>query len=142
MSQGKYSTRNGCKLNRRDLNRFFGKKVGRPDDECWEMENWLSNTIAGTDVPRDNYYVESYLDVFAFMKTCGVTPAMLQKWFAERRIHVWVVIEKQNDDYVWCWFMKSRQISDWKPLGEDSPILYKLVPNESGFGYSRVLLSE
>jgi hypothetical protein len=141
MSLGKYSKKNGCVLNRGDLNWIFGKKTGRPDAECWEMQNWLRDTIAGSDVGLSGYfYIQGFGDVAEFMRTCGITQEVLRKWFAQRRGSYWVVVEKQNDAYVWSWFTHSRQMGEWKPIGEDCPIIYKLVPREDGKGSNKVLI--
>ena len=140
-SQGKYSTANGCRLNRRFLSRMFGKKTARPDAECWALENFLSNTLAGCDVGllSGRFYIEGPYDVLEFLAKCGVTNEVLRKWFAERE-NGWPVVEKQNGAYVWTWFKNSRQMGHWAPLGEDSPVIYKLVPREDGKGFNKVLI--
>ena len=140
-SQGKYSSANGCRLDRRFLSRMFGKKNARPDAECWALENFLRDTLAGCDVglQSGNFYIDGPWDVCAFNKTVGMTRGLWQAWFADRE-NGWPVVEKQNDVYVWTWFKSSRQMGNWVRLEEDCPVIYKLVKREDGKGFNKVLI--
>ena len=124
------------RLNRRELNWMYGKKIGRPDEECWRMDAFLVNTMSGC-----SWDLKYFGDLLVFMKEYGVTPAHFRSWFALHNEDdpTWVVVEKQNEKVVWTWFKHSRQMGPWVAIGEDCPVTHKLVPCEGG-GYTKELI--
>jgi len=117
------------RLNRRDLNRFFGKKKARPDEECWRMDAFLVNTMSGC-----GWDLKWVHDLCLFLKEYNIPNSKIQSWFAQHdeKDPTWVVVEKQNDKVVWTWFKSSRQLGPWVTLDEDCPVTFKLVPREGG----------
>ena len=130
-SQGKYSTANGSRLSRRTLSAIFGRKNARPNNECWELENFVRDTLAGSDEPlaSGEFYIQGPGDLYEFNLRCGIHDVIWQKWFAERETG-WPVVEKQNDAYVWAWFKSNTQLGAWVPLGEDCIIEREDMMNE------------
>jgi hypothetical protein len=118
------------RLKRTHLNHVFGKKVARPDEECWAMERFLVSTVGGCDWND----IRCIGDLGQFMKEFGVTPVHFQRWFAQHdeKDPTWVVIEKQDGKPVWTWFKASRQMGPWVAIGEECPLTFKLVKNENG----------
>ena len=131
----KYSS-NG-RLGRRFLNRVFGQVNKRPDSECWELEDFIMNVICGIEFGGD---ARHEWDVYQFNHDAGMegqTRQIWQHWFANRE-HGWPVVEKQGDHMVWTWFKESRQMGEWVPLGQPSPIVFKLVERADGKGFNKV----
>ena len=123
------------------LNTIFEKKSRRPDDACWELEDFVVAVMCGTDFGGD---VRHAGDVYRFMGETSVTPEIWQNWYEQFHaflatgIKRWPVVEKQGENIVWTWFQNSRQMGDWVPLGQPCPITWKLVKRGDGKGFNKV----
>jgi len=128
----KYS-RDG-RLTRRILSRLFGKKNARPDEECFQLEAFVVNTMSGCgwDMRHEG-------DVMRFGEEFGFPIwSFNQPWArwmegSSEEEHRWAVVEKRNGVAMWAWFQKAMLISEWAPVGEDTPVTKKLVPFKNGF---------
>ena len=107
------------RINRHNLNWIYGKKLNRPDDECWELEAFLIDTMCGC-----SWELKGMHDVFYFGKEFGITRHHWRKWFIAHNPEDehWVVVEKQKGETVWSYFKNFRQTGPWVSLDEDCPI--------------------
>lgn len=105
----RYVRNNGAIFNRRELNKLFGKKTGRPDAECWELQNFIHNFQSGCDWDHD---------LLNFVRHYGSeTMKMLPVWYAKHKEDGWwAVVEKQAGKTVFAYFKNSIRCSDWKGL--------------------------
>ena len=116
------------RINRRDLNWLFGRKIGRPDNECWSFHAFVANTMMANSHVMNNIH-----DVKIFMNEYGITPTNWRKWFAEYNPddEFVVIVDTQIVDKwteytqqiwvvgIWTYFYKGQQIGDWVNLDED-----------------------
>ena len=119
------------KLSRTNLNTIFGKKTGRPDEECWELDRFVCNTMSGC-----GWDVRGWEDVLEFMNEFGLfRQSRWNMWKdgANPDEGMWAVVEKKDGTPRWAWFQKGMRISEWAPLSEDSPVTKKLVPFKNGY---------
>ena len=122
-----------CRLGRRFLNRIFGTVNKRPDDDCWELEYFIINTMCGFSSGGD---VRHAGDVMRFGIETGTTNSMWQHWY-NHKDNGWVVVEKQGDAFVWTWFRHSRQLGTWVSLGHSCSLVFELIPHGNG-GFNKV----
>ena len=122
------------RLGRRVLNRLFGQKNARPDEECFEKEAFVINMMSGCgwDV-RDQRDVMQFGRQFGFPFWSNDQP--WNKWLLASNPDKgrWVVVEKRGSVPMWTLFEKSMQISEWALVGENSPVTKKLVPFKNGY---------
>ena len=108
----RYTKHQGARLSRRILNGRFGKPaVKRTDEQCWELEHYVRNTMCG-----NSWDLHGPLELAMFNQEfqCGT---MWRSWWEERPdAESWVVIEKQNNVPMWCWFRNFRKSSEWTPV--------------------------
>ena len=118
------------RLNRRYLSWLFGKKTGRPDDECWKLERFVHDTLAG-----NGWRCRGFDDLMDFMRAFGVNYPNWPVWLAgsDKDADRWAVMEKQGDVHMWAWFEKSMRIGEWTAMNEDCAVTMRLVPFKNGF---------
>ena len=110
----KYSRNNGAIFDRRILSRWFGKKNGRPDAECWELEHFIRNTMCGC-----GWDIKWWCDVCKFNQEFGVGYVKrLPEWLAahQQETEKWAVIEKQEGKTVWAFFTNGIRASEWEDV--------------------------
>ena len=111
----KYNRYNGAIFDRRMLSKWFGKKNKRPDDECWELEWFIRNTLCGSD-----WEVKCWGDICDWNQKYGTDYLKrLPEWYAEHKASgSWPVIETQDDETVWAYFSGGTKVkdSDWAPV--------------------------
>ena len=108
----------GNVLGRRMLSRVFGKKVGRPDAECWTLERFVRDTMTGC-----GWDCRDVHDFWAFNKEfLGFTKPWKidawQRWLetSDPEAGIWCVAEKQDGKSVWAVFTKGLRTTDWTPV--------------------------
>ena len=117
-------------LNRGLLNSLFGRKVRRPDAECWELEGFVANTMSGCGWRLR--YVDELLE---FDREFDILPGKWKSWHenSDPEDGKWVVIEKQDGKAVWTWFHKDLQVGAWVGITEPCPVTKTLVPTKNGY---------
>ena len=131
------------RLNRQTLNRVFGRKVGRPDEECFELDAFIVNTMCGC-----GWDVRDSRDVHMFNMEFGNSSVDWRRWFAgysaalERDAKLWVVVEKQNGTPVWTWFERGLRVGEWTPIGQDTEVTMRVVPFKEGSPYNKTIPME
>ena len=107
------------RINRHNLDWLYGKKNDRPDDECWELEAFLINTMRGC-----GWDMRGMRDVFCFSKEFGIHKHHWRKWFIAHNPEDehWVVVDKQMGETVWTYYKSNRQMGPLVSLDEDCPI--------------------
>ena len=136
-SHGKFAGKGP--LTRGQLNWLFGRKVGRPDKECWALTNFVVNTMSG-----HGWRMRHISELCEFSKEYGFsqrTHVMWRKWYAQANHQegqtveecAWPVCERRGDAVVWTWFKHSMQVADWVPITDDCPFTKTLVPFKNGY---------
>ena len=118
------------RLDRRVLNRGFGQTNARPDDECWELEALIINTMSGCGWDCKGVY-----DFLMFSKEFNI-PWSVWRHVREGSVPTGgksAVFEKRDGVPMWTWFEKSMQIAEWVAVDQDCPVTKKLVPFKNGF---------
>ena len=136
-SHGKFAGKGP--FNRRELNWLFGKKVRRPDKECWELTDFVTNTVSGM-----GWRMRSFGELCEFATDYGFATTIFRsfrKWYAQANHQEgqtvdeknWPVCERRGDAVVWTWFKHSMQVADWVPITDDCPFTKTLVPFKNGY---------
>ena len=117
-------------FSRRDLNWLFGRKTGRPDAECWELEGFVISTMMG-----NSWDCKCLRDAMDFMNEFGVHVTTWRRWLAgsDKDADRWAVVEKPDGVPKWTWFEKSMRIGEWTAMHEECAVSMRLVPNKNGF---------
>ena len=124
------------RLGRRNLNKIFGHKVGRPARECEAMEQFLINFIGGCGGRR----MRDMVDVKKFLVEMSLTPKDIQFLWMEcgRRgfsdehqgFGYWPVVEPHNGNWRIAWFAKCLRKTEWVKYTKTLGLIHACNENE------------